>query len=61
MSNSVQPHGLQPAMLLCPWDSLGKNIGVGCHSLLWGIFPTQEGGRRIPQTLLASTTALEIE
>ena len=28
-------------MLLCPWDSPGKNTGVGCHSLLQGIFPTQ--------------------
>ena len=27
--------------LLCPWDSLGKNTGVGCHALLQGIFPTQ--------------------
>ena len=25
----LQPHGLQSAMLLCPWDSLGKNSGVG--------------------------------
>ena len=24
-----------------PWDSPGKNTGVGCHSLLQGIFPTQ--------------------
>ena len=24
--------------LLCPWDSLGKNTGVGCHVLLQGIF-----------------------
>ena len=23
-----------PTMLLCPWDSPGKNIGVGCHFLL---------------------------
>ena len=30
-----------PAMILCPWDSPGKNIGVGCHALLQGIFPTQ--------------------
>ena len=29
------------ARLLCPWDSPGKNTGVGCHSLLQGIFPTQ--------------------
>ena len=27
--------------LLCPWDSLGKNIGVSCHALLQGIFLTQ--------------------
>ena len=41
MSNSLQPHGLQPARLLCPWDSPGKNTGVGCHSLLQGILPTR--------------------
>ena len=29
---------LQPARLLCPWDSLGKNTGVGCHALLQRIF-----------------------
>ena len=40
MSDSLKPHGLQPAWLLCPWDSLGKNAGMGCHSLLQGIFPT---------------------
>ena len=27
--------------LLCPQDSPGKNIGVGCYALLQGIFPTQ--------------------
>ena len=26
---------------LCPWDFQGKNTGVGCHSPLQGIFPTQ--------------------
>ena len=41
MSDSVQPRGLQPARLLCPWDSPGKNTGVGCHVLLQGTFPTQ--------------------
>ena len=34
-------HGLQPARLLCPWDSLGKNIGVGCRAILQEIFLTQ--------------------
>ena len=38
---TLQPHGLQPARLLCPWDFPGKNTGVGCHFLLQGIFPTQ--------------------
>ena len=31
----------KPARLLCPWDFPGKNTGVGGHSLLQGIFPTQ--------------------
>ena len=31
MSDSLSPYGLQPARLLCPWDSPGKNPGVGCH------------------------------
>ena len=31
MSDSVQPHKRQPTRLLCPWDSPGKNTGVGCH------------------------------
>ena len=31
--DSLWPHGLQPARLLCPWNSPGKNTGVGSHSL----------------------------
>ena len=34
MSYSVRPHRRQPTRLLCPWDSPGKNTGVGCHFLL---------------------------
>ena len=34
-------------MLLCPWDSLGKNTGVGCRALLQGIFPTQGSNPRL--------------
>ena len=34
MSNSVRSHRQQPTRLLCPWDSPGKNTGVGCHLLL---------------------------
>ena len=39
--DSVRPYGLQPLRLLCPWNSPGKNTGVGCHALLQGIFLTQ--------------------
>ena len=41
MYNSSLLHGLQPGRLLCPWDFPVKNTGVGCYSLLQGIFPTQ--------------------
>ena len=41
MSDTLQPHGCNPARLLYPLDSPGKNTGVGCHFLLQGIFPTQ--------------------
>ena len=34
MSNSVRPQRWQPTRLLCPWDSPGKNTGVGCHILV---------------------------
>ena len=34
VSNSVQPHRRQPPRLCRPWDSPGKNTGVGCHFLL---------------------------
>ena len=34
MSDSVQPHRRQPIRLRCPWDSPGKDTGVGCHFLL---------------------------
>ena len=34
MSDSVRPHRRQPTRLPNPWDSPGKNTGVGCHFLL---------------------------
>ena len=34
MSDSLRPHGLWLARLLCPWNSPGKNTGVGCCALL---------------------------
>ena len=38
---TLRPHGLQPARLLCPWNSPGKSTGMGGRSLLQGIFPTR--------------------
>ena len=43
MSNSLCPHGLYS-----PWNSPGKNTGVGCHALLQGIFPTQGSNPSLP-------------
>ena len=34
MSDSVRPHRQLPTRLPHPWDSAGKNTGVGCHFLL---------------------------
>ena len=42
MSDSVRPHRRQPTRLPCPWDSPGKNTGVGCHCLLCGK-PIEDG------------------
>ena len=39
---------MDPTRLLCPWDSPGKNTGVGCHSLLQGIFQTQGSNPSLP-------------
>ena len=41
VSNSLWHHRLSSVRLLCPWDSPGKNTGVGCHFLLQGTFSTQ--------------------
>ena len=36
VSDFLWPHELQPTRLLCPWNSSGKDTGVGCYSLLQG-------------------------
>ena len=41
MSNSLRPNELYSARFLCPWDSPGKNTGMGSHSLFQGIFPIE--------------------
>ena len=45
---SLQRYGLQPVRLLSPWDSPGKNTGVGCYALLQGIFLTQGSNLHLP-------------
>ena len=37
----------------CPWNSPGRNAGVGCHALLQGIFPTQGSNLRLLSSTLA--------
>ena len=43
MSDSVRPQRWQPTRLLHPWDSPGKNTGVGCHFLLQCMKEKSEG------------------
>ena len=38
MSDSLQPHRLQSARLLCPWNFPGRNTGLGCHFLFQEIY-----------------------
>ena len=49
ISNSLPSHGLWPTRFLCPWNSPGKNTGVGSNSLLQGILPTQGSNPGLPQ------------
>ena len=55
MSNSLQPYRLWPTRLLCPWDSPGKNTGVGCHALCQGNFQTQGSNLSLMSHALAGT------
>ena len=55
-SHSIVSYSLWPASFLCPWNSPGKNAGMGSHSLLQGIFPAQglkPGLLHCRQTLLS--------
>ena len=50
MSNSVWPHRWQPTTLPHPWDSPGKNTGVGCHFLFQSMKVKSE--RKVAQSCL---------
>ena len=47
-SRSVVSDSLRPNGLCSPWNSPGQNTGVGRHSLLQGIFPTQGSNPGLP-------------
>ena len=61
MPNSLQPHGLQPSRLLCPWDSPSKNTGVGYYALFQGIFLTQGLSPNLLCLLCWQTCSLSLE
>ena len=63
VSDSLRPHELQPARLLCPWNSPGENAAVGCYpsnksswpgdqthvsALAGGFFTTEPPGKPLP-------------
>ena len=50
---TLRPHGQWATRLLCPWDSPGKNTGVGSQALLQGIFLTQGSNSRLMSPALA--------
>ena len=39
LCSTLQPYGLKPTRLLCPWDFPGKDPGVGSHALIQGNLP----------------------
>ena len=57
VSDSVRPHGLQPTRLLRPWDSPGKNTGVGCHFFLQCMKVESES--EVPQSCLTLIDSMD--
>ena len=59
ISDSLQPHRLQPTRLLCPLDFPGNSTGVDCHFLLQGLFPTQGSNPGLSPSLQTDTLLSE--
>ena len=57
MSDSVWPHRWQPTRLPRPWDSPGKNTGVGCHFLLQCMKVKSES--EVPQSCLTLSNPMD--
>ena len=51
VSDNVSLHGWEPARLLCPCDSPGKNTELDYHFLLQGILPAQGSNLYLPHLL----------
>ena len=56
----VTPMDAKSTRLFCPWNSPGKNTGVGCHALLQGIFPTQRLNPHLLCLLLCQAGSLPL-
>ena len=51
---------MEPTRLLCPWDTPGKNTGVGCHFLLQGIYLPDPGTEPTSPALQADSLPFEL-
>ena len=59
VSDSVQPHRWQPTRLPRPWDSPGKNTGVGCHFLLQCVKVKSESESEVVQSCLTLSNPMD--
>ena len=59
MSDPVRPQRWQPTRLPCPWDSPGKNTGVGCHFLLQCMKVKSESESEIAQSCLTLSNPMD--
>ena len=57
VSDSVRPHRQQPTRLPRPWDSPGKNTGVGCHFFLQCMKVKSES--EVPQSCLTLSDPID--
>ena len=55
------PMDCSPSRLFCSWNSPGKNIGLGCHALLQGIFLIQGIEPAFPVTSALPMASLSTE
>ena len=61
LSDSLWLYGLFPTKLPFPWDSPGKNTGVGCQALLQGVFLTQGSKSHLPSSPALQADSLPTE